>query len=1405
MPVISSGSGSGGYNYSGLYQRCYGVWPTEGGQSQYWDNCYGHDEPGIAPYSNLPGSGGNVTWQIQLPVDRGPTENQSNLYSAIWFGLTLNDPYAWMNQCFLELQFYPDASWSVPFGTVDGLWVGAAVAWQIQASTGAEDPCYYSPLMLQGSAGSFFSMTQGDKINVTMTGWTGSATGENLTITDGTSGQVSSLTLFNSTANYPIDPAYSTNSWSNSLWWTPGGETPVSFAFETGHAGNPTVPENNDFGGCSPGAPPPTLANGAVPCPSYDPGDWANDTLTPWEIAPPTFFNSAERASTTQVGFTQDLGGLAFIDGSDVFGSFPYTCLGHETSAYCSYPWYSYSCAEGAYNFGATDYGTSPTTVDFGKATEFTARLTTNAAGLGYYTPANQTVPACGSLTGTVSIGAVLGVSVSFLNATVASGIESFPNVPLGNYSISAWGPRGETFAGWVTSPGLSVANAADPYTNLHVSGAGGSILPSFTSSPPSVLLTNVTFDSSTPGAAVSFVPGFASSAFGDGWVNGTQELPAGSTLPLGPGLYSLQAQPPSGYNFTGWYSSNPSAVTFSAPDFPATILHVVTGGQNVTVNASYAPTASIATVIVFTLAPGDTITLNGTNYSTLSEVVLPVGTYPLSFQAGPGARFETWSGGGSEILTNFSASTWVTFEEGFSELEAVDYAIQSVTLNDSGGHGTIAWDPAANLSTVAVPSGTPLTVNVSETVFPGFPLVAIPIGGYAFSNWTVSNASLASFQNPLAYSTEVIFNASGTAPLTITANYVVGSSANLSLYVAPPAGGALTVGYSTPLANGTSLSVATGDLNVVAWPNAGYVVGTLTANNGSTVSLLQSASPTSRPWAPSEWIVDVAGDTQLHATFVPLTHPVTYVADWPGGSPYATINGTYLGQDDTVWLANGTYSLSAVLGSGVGFLRWTSSWGFLNLSSPLNLSGNVTVTGPGTVYALGSVNTSAVVVLASLTPSGATVVPGGSVDVNATAYCLGGTPCPPGVTFAWTLVNASAGTLNSSTGSHVRFTGANVTATTGLYVNATLNGTTVESGITSISVVPALTDASVTPANTSIFAGESVGIRVGLNCTNAVPCPPGANIAPSLFDPSLGFLGSNETYPITFTSYAGEVGTEDVIVNVSLNGATFTPYAVVSIVLPLLTSVDVGPTSLTTAEGTTGNFTATASCSDGLGCPSGTVFTWSLAPDTLGALSATTGPTVEFTAGMAAATGTIDVSGTLNGVTVAAGTTPITVTASTVVAALVGVTISPTTLSIAVGALGQFTAVPACSPSPCPAGVSIAWSVTGNVGTLSNPSGTTTNLTGAFAGQGELFANATWNGKTISAIPADITVTSNGGTSGTPIDQNPLLWIALVVVAVVVIAAVLLMRRKPSATTATPPTDASGSAAGPDGATAER
>ncbi len=1343
-----------------------------------------------------------MTWHIQLPVDRSPTENQSSLYIAIWFGMTLSDPYAWMNQCFLELQFYPDSSWSDPFGTVDGSWDGAAVAWQIQASSGYENPCYYSPLMTSGNTSSYFHMTQGDSVNVTMNGWIGDPYGENISVDDTSSGQSSFVTMYNSSGHYPVDPAYATSSWSNALWWTPGGETPVSFAFETGHAVNPAVPENNSFGGCSPGAPPPTPWNGAVPCPSYEPGAWANDTLVPWQIAAPTFFNATARQNATQVGFSQDLGGLAFIDGTDYFGSFPYTCLGQEMSAYCTYPWYSYSCSTHAYNFGATDYPT--TTDDFDKALEFKSVTTQNAAGEGYYPVTNESVPSCGA-TSTVTAGTSGSGSgtVDFLNGTVTNAVRVFSGVASGNYSVAAWASPGSTFDHWSVVGGATVAPADDPWANVDVTGASVVTAVFDLAGTVGGLEANVTFASSLASARFAVIAGVASSGFGIGASPETWEIPNGTTLALAPGLYSLEGQPPPGYNFTGWAGT--SGVRVSAPTFPDTVLDVP-AGANATVTASFAAASGAAEVLIETPNPSDVVTLDGVNYSGGFAVTgLAVGTFRLNFTPAAGSTFVTWEYGGLAMMTNFSQSTWATFESGVSEILAVSSAVEAVTLNDSGSNGEVAWNTEGNATALSVPSGTTIdqtTTSASSSSPVVFGIVATPAPGWGFANWTVSPGAVAFVQAPLGSATNVLFNSTGVTPVTITANYVASGSANGSLTVFPSGSGSVTLGFSSNHLTGGSGPIPNASFYVVEFPNSGDVVTGLTVTNG-TATLVQGSSPTTRPWVPWVWVVTAVGpSTALNATFAPLTYPVTFVANPPTGDPVATLNGTSLGVGQTLWLANGTYSLSVALGSGVTFSSWTSSWSRLAVASTSLATTTVNVTGPGTVYALGSTSTPNPPVSATVSPNGATVTPGEGVVFNATVACLGGLACPNGTTYAWSVGNASVGTLNASTGGSVLFRAAAVYGTTDLLVNATLNGSSVMSAPVVVEVIPNLATVTVhNETSSQIYAGQTVSLVADPGCTDGAPCPTGITFSWFSEDPALGTVSPTGHGTATFQSADGVNGSTGVGVTAILEGsANVTGFAFVSVAYPLLTSVTVGPSTVESAPGASTNFSAAPACTDGLACPTGTTFTWALSSASLGSLSTATGATTEFTAGTTNAAGWLNATGTLHGVTVAAASVPIVVELPA--AALTGVVVTPATVSLAAGAMQTFTAVPTCSPGPCPSGVAIAWALSAPVGSVSALSGSTTVVTASAAGTATLYANATLSGVTDSgsAVVTVTTTPGGGSTSSTPFYESPLLWIAVVVLLVVVVAAVILLRRGPSPPSTETPAGSPG--AGSDGGT---
>ena len=926
---------------------CAGLWPYTSDlldpQSVYASGCYGHDEPGIQFYSPLPGSGGNVSWDVTLPVDRSPTQNQSDLYDAIWFGMTLTDPLGWMHQCFLELQFYPDQLWvnpgpSYPNWTVNGKWIGAAVAWQLEASNWTEDPCFFQKLY-NGSATSgtsYFIMDQGDRINVTMTGWAGSATGEALQITDVTQGQSSNLTLWDSQGGYPLNPSYPSNSFENSLQWTPGGQYPVAFSFEIGHAGDPGIPENNSFGGCSPGPPPATPAYPSVPCPSYDPGSWANDSLYPWHISAPSFFNDARVDRPAQVAFTQDFGGVGTL--SDVgLGA----CDGRLGSAWCSYPWYSYSCGAQAFEFGATDYpGTS---VDFGQYNEYTVGSEDNGAGLEFYPPRNYSIPTCASSGAALSIAAsgVPGGSVYFLSEPVSAG--TVQGLSLGNYSIFPVAPEGAFFQDWTVGGAVSlVSSPTDPWGTVDVNG-DGTLVGWFTTTP---VLTNVSFVSAGAPSGGRIVLS-AARTYTDGVPFGT--FSDGEETQLPPGVYGVQGLPPVGANFSRWTIQGPGG-SLAPVDFPYAWLDVNGAGGDVTLAAEFAPSPA-QNVLTFGVIGNGTMTFNGTattfslpaNLSSTAgapNVTVAVGAYVATATPDPGYAFAGWQWFGSIVLTDYRAVANVTAEFGVGFLFASFVAVPvppvpaDVLLADNPANGgRISFDGATALPDASVVS-TALGVHT---------LSAEPEVGRAFTNWSVNDSTeawiLPGSGGPSSQIAEVLLN--GT--VTVTASFVSASRGSLYFNATPSVGGTI-VFDGRPYVNGSvNTSVTNGLYTAFASPSAGYhLLG---------LSFAGSVAAATSALGPAAVVYGALGS--LTALFARNLTPVTFVANTPDSASFQ-VNGTPVGSGETLWLPSGYYPVVASIPTAQETLAgWKATPG-LAFGSASNGSGTLAVAAvPGTLTAI--------------------------------------------------------------------------------------------------------------------------------------------------------------------------------------------------------------------------------------------------------------------------------------------------------------------------------------------------------------------------------------------------------------------------------------------------------------------
>jgi len=941
--VVAPSSWGGGSNGSNSIKYCNGIWPSISGQGGYYANCYGHDEPGADFYSPLPGSGGNVTWNVTLPVDRSLTHNQSDLYSAIWFGMTLVDPYAWMGVCFLELQFYPDSSWTVPGPgnpnhTVPGMWVGEAVAWQIQSSTGVEDPCFISPLFANGTAGSsYFNMSEGNRIEIQMNGWAGSPYGENLTIRDLSNGNRSFLNLYNRTGeysnmynqnnryilghrNYPLDPAYLSNSYENGLAWTPGGEYPNSFAFEVGHSGNPSFPNNNSYNGCSGGPPPSTPSNPAVPCPSYDPGSWMNDTASPWQISVPTYSNATAEMTPAQVGFTQDIGGLGYLNGS---ATHTYTaCTNRSDTPWCTYPYYTFSCSENAFNFGATNW--PATSVDFGMDSEYSSATETNAAGLGFYPPQNFSIPNCGRSSDTLTLGSGGGGgSVYFLSQAESSGAV-WSNITPGEYALAAIPSAGNYFSGWTTTGSVTVLDPASPYTSLDVQGTG-SVTPTFSASYTPTKVTLV--DHSSSGGKIEVVRG---QLFGTGTGN---VYASGSVASLAPGLYSIMALPTPGYNFTGWALNSSSSAMVAAPYLPYTLLTVDASGASsllVQLSASFTTTSQKGYLAIEVYQGKGSVDLSGSGAgptTTYQTFLADVGNYTISESPASGWSFAGWrSTSGIRMITFGTTTNFVL--EGTQTYYGIVAAFFSPTVkivDNSPSEGQVAL---ASQGYLPAPSG------VSYFLGPGtYTLAAAPNSSYQFSSWSVSSSSALWITEPTRAITNLVVNESGT----VTANFAALSGTGLKLWLNDTSahGGRILFNYQLYTNGQINASVASGEFTAFALPNVGYVFAGWSTHGGITIS------------GNIATIASASGSGSLTALFV--TRPVIV-----GVVGYGTIslNKAVVGTGTSTPLTLGNYSLSVTLPTNATFVGWVAS-GDLSVQLPDSTTTTVDVAGPGTLTAL--------------------------------------------------------------------------------------------------------------------------------------------------------------------------------------------------------------------------------------------------------------------------------------------------------------------------------------------------------------------------------------------------------------------------------------------------------------------
>lgn len=688
----------------------------------------------------------------------------------------------------------------------------------------------------------------------------------------------------------------------------------------------PDWPSNNTYGGCSPGLKS-TPADPGAPCPSYDPGSWANDTLSPWKIAVPQFFNSARSVKAAQVAFTQDFGGIDLE--SQIGGT---GCQNAAGSAWCSYPWYSFSCAAQAFEFGAVDYATF--SADFGKYNEYAQQLQANALGFGFYPPTNFSIPTCTNPSFSVTVGAsgpsagsAYFLSHSYATATTVTGVGP------GTYSLNAINSGTGKFDHWVTTGAVAVTSKTSAWTSVAVTGAG-TISAVFSNTARSTKVTFLDLPSGTIGLNPSML--YNGPLTGSGNPIGTFANAASHTLT--PGIYSIVAYPAADSVFGHWSATGGAVLASNATPYTWLIVTGASSGASVTAHFASAGATTEAlqvevvgngsvTVVGHTVTGATSSTGNGTFHPS-------PGTYPITATPGTGANTVQWQYGPAGVMINFSLATRLTIEAGTTFVEAIFGEQAAVTLSDSpstGGAITVApaFGPAS-------PSGS----GTTKTLGPGtYGLLADPFAGMVFSGWSVTGGASVASASALATTLTV------ASAATVTATYKVASSVVGVKFVPSPTGdGGLQLdGMSTFSVSTTNSSVGVGLHTVTAVPAPGFLFSKWTA--GSKVLLVGTTTSTHQ-------VINVTGGgSSITAVFVPGTFPFTFVAVQGAGSNITVrVNGIVISSGETIQLPTGHYS-APFAGGGLGFNGGWTTTSNITFTNKTPTSATFNVFGSGTLY----------------------------------------------------------------------------------------------------------------------------------------------------------------------------------------------------------------------------------------------------------------------------------------------------------------------------------------------------------------------------------------------------------------------------------------------------------------------
>ena len=386
-----------------------------------------------------------------------------------------------------------------------------------------------------------------------------------------------------------------------------------------------------------------------------------------------------------------------------------------------------------------------------------------------------------------------------------------------------------------------------------------------------------------------------------------------------------------------------------------------------------------------------------------------------------------------------------------------------------------------------------------------------------------------------------------------------------------------------------------------------------------------------------------------------------------------------------------------------------------------------------------------------SVASASLTVTALGTSLFTTSISCSAG-PCPTGSNFGWALTN-SLGSLGAHSGRSVLFTAGSTAGTDTLFVNVSLNGNLVGAAPVTITIVPRLSVASVTPSPAIVPLGGMLTFQASIQCLGG-GCPTGAMYSWSLTNNVLGTLSSS-TAPLDPFTAGSSVGVDTLYLNVTLGTVTVAASPVQIDLVPALNSVVLSPRSTALQTDASQNFVPTLGCFGGP-CPGGASYAWTLT-NSSATLNSSIAPMVTVIAGSSAGRDQLFLNVTLDGVVVAASSATILISLLAP-PALKGVSLSPSDAMLQVGGALTINATPLCtSGDPCPADVVYSWSVNNTLGWVGAGSGTSIVFTArGVAGLSTLTVHASLgmaivNGTaalTISTVPVPALLSVSGSPS---------------------------------------------------------